>query len=72
MEPKSFVQDRLTAEAVEDWRERLQFAPDAPIRFEAEFWYRNDEARRESAETDSPAFSAYYRVCWWIDKFASH
>ena len=72
MEPKSFVQDRLTAEAVEDWRERLQFAPDAPIRFEAEFWYRNDEARRESAETDSPAFSAYYRFCWWIDKFASH
>ena len=45
-------QDRLTAEAVEDWRERLQFAPDTPIRFEAEFWYRNDEARRESAETE--------------------
>lgn len=44
-------QDRLTAEAVEDWRERLQFAPDTPIRFEAEFWYRNDKARRESAET---------------------
>ena len=44
-------QDRLTAEAVEDWRERLQFAPDKPIRFEAEFWYRNNEARRESAET---------------------
>lgn len=44
-------QDRLTAEAIEDWRERLQFAPDTPIRFEAEFWYRNDEARRESAET---------------------
>ena len=44
-------QDRLTAEAVEDWRERLQFAPDTPIRFEAEFWYRNDEAHRESAET---------------------
>lgn len=44
-------QDRLTAEAVEDWRERLQFAPDAPIRFEVEFWYRDSEARRESAET---------------------
>ena len=44
-------QDRLTAEAVEDWRERLQCAPNTPIRFEAEFWYRNDEARRESAET---------------------
>ena len=45
-------QDRLTAEAVEDWRERLQFAPDTPIRFETEFWYRNDEAHRESAETE--------------------
>ena len=39
-------QDRLTAEAVEDWRERLKFAPDTSIRFEIEFWYRNDEARR--------------------------
>lgn len=32
-------------------RQRLQYAPDTPIRFEAEFWYRNDEAHRESAET---------------------
>ena len=44
-------QDRLTAEAVEDWRERLQFAPDTPIRFEVEFWYRDNAARRETAET---------------------
>ena len=43
--------DRLTAEAVEDWRERLQFAPDTPIRFEVEFWYRDNAARRETAET---------------------
>ncbi|MBC6441507.1 MAG: S8 family peptidase [Rhodospirillales bacterium] len=43
--------DRLTAEAVEDWRERLQFASDTPIRFEVEFWYRDDAARRETAET---------------------
>lgn len=43
--------DRLTAEAVEDWRERLQFAPDTPIRFEVEFWYRDNATRRETAET---------------------
>ena len=44
-------QDRLTAEAVEDWRERLQFAPDTPIRFEVEFWYRDNVARRKTAES---------------------
>ena len=27
---------------------------------------------RVPKNTDSPAFSAYYRFCWWIDKFASH
>jgi len=43
--------DRLTAEAVEDWRERLQFAPNRPVRFEVEFWYRDDAARRKTAET---------------------
>lgn len=44
-------QDRLTTEAVEDWRERLEFAPDAPIKFEVEYWYRDNAARRETAET---------------------
>ena len=44
-------QDRLTDEAVEDWRERLQFAPDTPVRLEVEFWYRDSAARRETAET---------------------
>ncbi len=44
-------QDRLATEAVEDWRERLQFAPDAPIRLEVEFWYRGNAARRDTAET---------------------
>lgn len=48
-------QDRLTAEAVEDWRERLQFAPDTPIRFEVEFWYRDNAARRETAENSFTA-----------------
>ncbi len=43
--------DRLTAEAVEDWRERLQFSPDSRIRFEVEFWFRGNAARRETAET---------------------
>lgn len=43
--------DRLTEEAVADWRERLQFAPNTRIRFEVEFWYRDNAARRETAET---------------------
>lgn len=43
--------DRLTEEAIEDWQERLQLAPDMPIRFEVEFWYRDNAARRETAET---------------------
>ena len=43
--------DRLTEEAIEDWRERLQIAPDTPIRFEVEFWYRDNAARRETAES---------------------
>ena len=44
-------QDRLTAEAMDDWRERLELAPDKSVRFEVEFWYRDDAARRETAET---------------------
>jgi len=43
--------DRLTKEVVEDWRERLRYAPDTPIRFEVEFWYRDSTYRRETAET---------------------
>jgi hypothetical protein len=43
--------DRLTQEAIEDWQERLLLAPDTPIRFEVEFWYRDAAARREIAET---------------------
>ncbi len=42
--------DRLTEEAIEDWRERLEFAPDTPIRFEVEFWFRDNATRREQAE----------------------
>ena len=43
--------DRLTEDAVEDWRERLGSAPDAAVTFELEFWYRDSAARREQAET---------------------
>lgn len=43
-------EDRLTEEAIEDWRYRLEFDPDTPIRFEVEFWYRDNAARRETAE----------------------
>ena len=43
-------QDRLTEEAIEDWRERLEMEPDNPVRFEVEFWYRDNAARRDSAE----------------------
>ena len=42
--------DRLTEDAVEDWRERLETQPENPVRFEAEFWYRDNAARRETAE----------------------
>lgn len=42
--------DRLTAEAVDDWRERLRFSPATPIRFEVEFWYRESAERRATAE----------------------
>lgn len=43
--------DRLTEEAAQDWRERLELHPDEPIRFEVEFWYRDSAPRREAAET---------------------
>ena len=42
--------DRLTEDAIADWRERIESYPDKPIRFEVEFWYRDDANRREKAE----------------------
>ena len=42
--------DRLTIEAIEDWRERLEMEPDKPVRFEVEFWYRDNASRRETTE----------------------
>jgi hypothetical protein len=42
--------DRLTEETIANWRDRLDAARDEPVRFEVEFWYRDQEARRQSAE----------------------
>jgi hypothetical protein len=42
--------DRLTPDAVRDWHERLETAPDRPIRFETEFWFRDNEERRRRTE----------------------
>ena len=43
-------EDRLTEDAIADWRERLESYPDKPVRFEVEFWYRSDANRREKAK----------------------
>jgi len=45
-------QDRLTQEAIEEWETRLAAQPDQPIRFEVEFWHRENPARRERTEAD--------------------
>ena len=42
--------DRLTEDAIRDWRERLELHPDEPVRFEVEFWYRDDASRRQKTE----------------------
>ena len=42
--------DRLTEDAIRDWRERLKLHPDEPVRFEVEFWYRDDANRRETTK----------------------
>ena len=41
--------DRLTDETIENWKEQLRQAPEEPVRFEVEFWYRSP-AKREGAE----------------------
>ena len=43
--------DRLTDDTLGEWTEILEGQPDEPIRFEVEFWYRGDAARRQRAET---------------------
>src|SRR5215468_3021664 len=42
--------DRLTDETIANWRDRIDAAGDGPIRFEVEFWYRDQDARRRQAE----------------------
>lgn len=39
-------QDRIPPETLEFWNERLQEAPDEPVRFEVELWYRENAAVR--------------------------
>lgn len=42
-------QDRITEEARTDWLRHLEQAPDEPIRFEVEYWYRTRAPLRETA-----------------------
>ena len=42
-------QDRLTADTLADWDEQLAAAPDEPIRFEVELWFREDADTRQRA-----------------------
>jgi hypothetical protein len=42
--------DRLTPEAVEDWKFRLSTMPERNVRLEVEFWFRENHARRAQAE----------------------
>jgi hypothetical protein len=42
--------DRVTSDALADWEERLRIAPDKPIRFDIEFWYRTNADVRQRAE----------------------
>jgi Subtilase family len=44
-------EDRLTQEAIQDWEERLATQPDQPVRFEVEFWHRENPVRRERTIT---------------------
>ena len=44
-------EDRLTADTLADWKERLVDAPDEPVRFEVELWYREKSENRQTAFT---------------------
>ena len=43
-------QDRLKPETLADWEEQLARAPDEPVRFEVELWYREDMNTRQRAQ----------------------
>jgi hypothetical protein len=44
-------QDRIPPETLEFWNERLQEAPDEPVRFEVELWYRENPVVRTRSFT---------------------
>lgn len=44
-------EDRLTTDTLEAWKERLEEAPNDPVRFEVELWYRENPATLEAAFT---------------------
>lgn len=53
-------QDRLTAETLAVWQERLDDAPDAPVRLEVELWYREtSESRQASLRRFGTAVQAF-------------
>lgn len=41
--------DRVTADTVEYWRERITQNPDSPVRFEVELWFHESPTRRRTA-----------------------
>ena len=49
-------QDRLAADTLADWEEQLAKAPDEPVRFEVELWFR------ERAYTRQQAFATFTTV----------
>ena len=54
-------QDRLRPETLADWEDQLAFAPDEPLRFEVELWFR------EEAEVRQQAFTAFARAVRELD-----
>ncbi|MDR3567883.1 MAG: S8 family peptidase [Syntrophobacteraceae bacterium] len=42
--------DRLSEETIANWKYRIDTSHDEPVRFEVEFWYRDQQERRLSVE----------------------
>lgn len=42
-------QDRISADTIEYWERELESNPDQPVRFEIEFWFREQPENREAA-----------------------
>ena len=45
-------QDRLTVDTLRDWEQQLAEAPDEPLRFEVELWFRDNADTRQRAFAD--------------------